>query len=330
MGTTTPRVHGTSLDLTGPLSIQVAVNPLVSVFSLVADSIGGRAQGTPAAIRSLIRSAVSRPDVLQPLFAPETSAVPDCLVPFGRPGHTVMADQLAELRAVSASELVGEIEETYDGRPPASWRPVLTQPSRWLAAYATALAEAWSASQRLWARARNLLAVETDRVGTAVVTDAVDVLLGSLSSRFKYAGGRLLLPDAYPVAAETAGRPLVLVPIVSGIGANTFNLDRSDLVWIGYPVPGIGNIWEREPAVLHGLDPLHVLIGPVRATVLRGLSAPMSMSDAAALAACSATTMTHHCQYLEKAGLIHRRRRQRTVMIHRSTRGDNLVDLFHH
>ncbi|WP_163506450.1 helix-turn-helix domain-containing protein [Fodinicola acaciae] len=318
----------TSVDLTGPLSVQVSINPLVSAFSLVADSIGGRSQGTPEAVRSTVRSAVSHPDVLRPLFARESSAVPDCLVPFGRPGNAAMADQLAELRAVSASNLVGEIDQTYDGRPPACWRPVLSQPHRWLDAYATALTEAWTATQRLWSRARSLLAAETDRIGAAVVTDAVDVLLSSLSSRFRYSDGRLLLPDAFPVATGTAGRPLVLVPVVSGIGANTFNLDRPDLVWIGYPVPGIGNLWEREPPAACGSDPLRILIGPVRATLLRGLSAPMSMSDAAALAACSATTMTHHCQYLERAGLIYRHRRQRTVMIHRSVRGDNLVDLF--
>ncbi|GAA1662661.1 hypothetical protein GCM10009765_10180 [Fodinicola feengrottensis] len=322
------RTTGTSLEVGGTTAVQLSINPLVSLFSTLADSIGGPTQGTPPAVRTAVRAAVSRPSLLQPLFASETVAVPDCLLPFGRPGRVALADQLAELRSLRPEVLVEEIETMFSGNPPLCWAPVLAHPARWLVGYADALEEIWTATEQLWSRAQNLLALEAERVGMAVVTASVDVLLGSLSSRYSYADGMLTLPDRYPMTATLGDRPLVLAPLFSGIGASAFNLDMAELVWVGYPVPGIGSIWERETPTTGADDPLSVLVGTVRATLLRGLSRPMSMSDAATLASCSATTMTHHCHYLERAGLIERRRRQRSIMIHRSPRGDGLVDIF--
>ncbi|WP_163506825.1 winged helix-turn-helix domain-containing protein [Fodinicola acaciae] len=324
----TRRVAGTSLRMSGDATVQLSVNPLVSLLSTVADSLGGPAQGTPQEVRAAVRRAVTRPDVLRPLFAPDTVSIPDCLVPLGRPGQVPIAEQFDLIRSVRPDLLVTELELTYLGHPPESWRPVLAQPGRWLSAYADALGEAWSATERIWARAKNLLSLETERVGAAVVTDAVDLLLGSLSSRFSYADGALTLPDRHPTVIDLGGRPLVLVPMVSGLRASVFNADLPDMVWVGYPVPAIGSVWERQPVIGQTDDPLNTVVGSVRAILLRALSAPMTMSDAAALASCSATTMTHHCQYLERAGLIHRRRWQRSVMIHRSARGDNLVEIF--
>lgn len=319
---------GTSLRVPANATVQLSVNPLVSLLSTVADSLGGPSQGAPPEVRAAVRLAVSRPEVLRPLFAPETVSIPDCLVPFGRPGHMSIAEQFDQLRSARPQTLVAEVELTYLGNPPTVWRPVLAQPDRWRSVYADALEEAWGAVAQIWTRAQNLLSLETERVGTAVVTNAVDLLLGSLSGRFAYAGGALTLPDRNPTATDLGNRPLVLVPMVSGLRASAFNADLPDLVWIGYPMPAIGSLWEREPAAGLGGDPLGAVIGSVRAVLLRALSAPMNMSDAAALASCSATTMTHHCHYLERAGLIHRRRRQRSVMIHRSPRGDTLVEIF--
>ncbi|QKW05123.1 helix-turn-helix transcriptional regulator [Streptomyces sp. NA04227] len=316
----------------GPLDrlrLSVAAHQGATLLSIVADALGGRAQGLPEHWRRLVRRTAppGADAVLAPLFDPAYSVIPDCLTPTALMPDGDVPGQCAHLAELAPDILLGELEAEFPDFVPPQWQPVVDRPGQWLRSYAQVLERVWEEFAPVWRRAAPLLGRETERVGVAAVTGNVDVLLGSVSPRFRYAQERLLLPDQQAAGFALDDRRLLLVPIVSGPGASMFALDRPDLVWIGYPVPGIGHLWEDGDRVPPGTDALQLLLGPRRAEVLRGCGQPLAMGDLATRIGCSPGTLTYHCAQLEQAGLLRRERRGQQVMLSRTDRGDALLDL---
>ncbi|MFI2467469.1 hypothetical protein ACH475_14075 [Streptomyces globisporus] len=76
-------------------------------------------------------------------------------------------------------------------------------------------------------------------MGVAVVSNALPSVLAGLGPKICFAGETLYVPDPHPETFERGPRRVVLVGIVSGYSASVFSFDRSDVVWFGYPVPGL-------------------------------------------------------------------------------------------
>ena len=74
-------------------------------------------------------------------------------------------------------------------------------------------------------------------------------------------------------------------------------------------------------------DSLSLLLGPIRAAILRALDCPNSMGGLAEHLDAGPSTATYHCIQLASAGLVVRQRLGREVRIQRTPRGDALVDL---
>jgi DNA-binding MarR family transcriptional regulator len=104
-----------------------------------------------------------------------------------------------------------------------------------------------------------------------------------------------------------------------------FNLDEPELVWFGYPMPGLETL--TAPMLPAGTDALTLLLGPIRATILRALARPVTMGTLATQLNSGPSTATYHCVQLASAGLVFRRRDGREVRVQRTPRGDALVDL---
>jgi DNA-binding transcriptional ArsR family regulator len=322
----------------GPLDrirISVAAHPGATLLSLVADALGGRDQGVPARWRRAVRSSApdTAPAVLRPLFAPEFSVIPDCLTPTATmPGGDTDA-QFQQLADLSPDRLLTELEGDFGPAVPRQWQGVVDRPRDWIHAYARLLHAVWEDFLPVWKKAEGLLQRETERVGSAVVRDCVDALLPGISPRFRASGTSLHLPDQQARTFELADRRLVLVPIVSGPGASMFAPDRPDLVWIGYPVPGVGLLWNggadpRSGALAEAADdPLTLIVGRLRAAVLRAAGTRLTMGEIAASVRSSPANMTYHCAQLQDAGLLHRERRGRSVVLSRTERGSALVEL---
>ncbi|CAM5625598.1 winged helix-turn-helix domain-containing protein [Streptomyces fumanus] len=313
------------------LRVSVAGHQGATVLSLIADAFGGRGHGVPARWRTLVARAApgSAGEVLRPLFDGGCSVVPDCVTPTASmPGGDV-ATQCEQLADLSPEVLLAELEAEFGGAVPARWRPVVDRPRQWLRAYSGVIQAVWEAFGPVWAAARPLLDREAERVGGAVVRNCADAVLGDLSRRFRLTGGTLHLPDPRQDTYELGGRRLVLVPIVSGPGTSVFALDRPDLVWIGYPLPGLGQLWGGPPAAgpARADDALSLVVGEVRARVLRAVRAPAPMSEVAARVGCTPANLTHHCRRLEHGGLVVRHRQGQYVRLARTERGDALVDL---
>ncbi|MER6838425.1 ArsR/SmtB family transcription factor [Streptomyces cellulosae] len=311
--------------------VSVAYHQGATVLSLIADVFGGRSHGVPSQWRRMVRDAVpaGTGQVLRPLFDPEYSVIPDCVTPTASMPRGDVLVQCQQLHDLSATDLLAELETEFSTVVPPQWRPVVDRPTQWIRVYAQVIQAVWQAFMPVWERARPLLERETERVGSAVVRGCTDTVLSGLSSRSRLTGDRLLLPDPQNDTYALDGRRIVLVPVVSGPRTCMFALDRTDLVWIGYPLPGVGRLWDADvgPRPDPARDALTLVVGDVRARVLRAVGTPATMGDVAARVGCSPANLTHHCVRLEQSGLIVRRREGQYVRLVRTPRGHALVDL---
>lgn len=315
----------------GPLEtvpVSVVAQPGVTLMSLVADALGGRSQGLHPTWRRALRSAVPEgaETVLRPLFTREYSMVPDCLTPTAPLWETDLSVQLDRLTEVSPHLLLRELETDFGGTVPRQWQSVVDRPKAFIHAYAAILGAVWEAFGPIWARAGSLLARETERVGVAVVSNALPLVMSGLGPKIRFAGQTLYVPDPHPETFERGARRVVLVPIVSGNGASVFSFDRSDAVWFGYPVPGLNTLWTAQEATAQR-DALKLVVGSLRAGILRELARPCTMGALASALNCTPATVTYHCGQLEAAGLLSRERRGQHVVARRTTSGAALVSL---
>lgn len=307
----------------------VADHPMATILSMLADAVGGLPQGVPPRWRSGIRAALPphAGQVMEPLFDANAGCFPDCLAAGSALRARTAEEQFQALAATPTALLAEQLEADFNGAVPALWRPVLRQPERWLSRYVGTLRTVWNQFEPVWRRAAPLIERETERIGVAAVRGAIDTLLGGIGPRCRYADGTLYVDDHLPVAFEQGDRPLVLVPLLSGRYASVFSFDMPDVVWFGYPLPGLERLWDGQPVRASTKDALALLLGTVRASILRSAPAGATMAAVAAAAGCSAATASYHCAKLEDGGLIVRRRQGNEVRIQRTARGDALLDL---
>lgn len=309
--------------LGGMAEVRVTVAPWqgATLMSLVAGVFGGRGQGVPQQWARLL--SVGSGEVVRPLFARGAPAVPDCLAPIG--GN--IDEQLERIGDTSSGTLLAEMEKESSGVLPEAWQPIYRRPDEFISGYHRLLVGVWSEFAPIWKRADLLLGRETERVGSAAVSGALDVVLAGIGPRCQFSGGALRLPDPRPREVDLSGRRLVLVPLVSGIQGCAFDLDGADQIWVGYPLPGLGRLWDEGTPPDSAADPLAMMLGAARAALLRSAERGVTMGETAILLRCAAGTATYHCGQLESAGLVRRERRGREVRLQRTNRGDALLEL---
>ena len=319
-------LHVGSLDRA---TVRVSLDPYLSVLALTTDALGGRRRGAPESWRRHIRSAVSpgHAQAVWPLVAPGHSVTPDCVSPIDPILETPVEEQVERLRDLSPDDLLADLDGVFGDGLPAHWRAVARQPRQWLRAYANATSQVWAAMRPVWQEARPLLDREVARVGAAAVRGRLDVVLSGIHPSGRFEDGVLKIRDPEPARFDLAGRPLVLVPMVSGGDALICSLDRPDAVWLGYPVPGAGRLFRGAPAPGRD-DSLELLLGPVRTQVLTALTRPITMGELAALTSLTPSAITYHCGRLSASGLVRRERQGREVRVTLTPRGERLIELF--
>jgi len=310
-------------------TVRVSLDPYLSVLALTTDALGGRRRGAPESWRRRIRSAVSPAyaQAVWPLVAPGHSVTPDCVSPLNPILETSVDEQIERLRDLSPDDLLADLDGVFGEAPPPHWRAVARLPRQWLRAYAGATSQVWAAMRPAWREARPLLDREVARVGAAAVRGRLDAVLGGIHPSGRFADGVLKIRDPEPARFELAGRPLVLVPMISGGDALICCLDRPDAVWLGYPVPGAEQLFHGTPAPAHD-NPLELLVGPVRAQLLSALTRPITMGELAVLTQLTPSAITYHCERLGAAGLVRRERNGREVRVTLTPRAQQLIGLF--
>jgi DNA-binding transcriptional ArsR family regulator len=249
-------------------------------------------------------------------------------VPLNPASESSAEDQVERLYDLSADEILADLEITFGGALPEHWRDVARRPGRWLQSYAAAAAQTWSAIRPIWQQAQSLLNREVERVGAAVVRGNLDVVLGSIHSRAGFSDGALKIWGLGPDRYDLAGRPLVLVPMLSGEHALICNFDLPDAVWLGYPVPGIGEFSRGSASPASRGDTLGLLLGPVRAQVLNVLTRPLTVGELATAIGLPPSAITYHSSRLAAVGLVERKRYGKEVRVSRTSRAEGLAELF--
>jgi DNA-binding transcriptional ArsR family regulator len=311
-------------------TIRVSLDPYLSVLALTTDALGGRRRGAPESLRRHIRSAVSPAyaQAVWPLVAPGHSVMPDCVSPLNPVLETSVDEQIERLRDLSPDDLLADLEGVFGSAPPPHWRAVARQPRQWLRAYAGATSQVWTAMRPAWRDARPLLDREVARVGAAAVRGRLDAVLGGIHPNGRFEDGILKIRDPEPARFELGDRPLVLVPMMSGSDALICSLDRPDAVWLGYPLPGAGRLFDGVSSGGERTNGLELLLGPVRAQLLGAVTRPITMGELAALTRLTPSAITYHCERLAAAGLVRRERNGREVRVTLTPRAEQLTELF--
>jgi len=324
-----------SLRLNDPANaqVEVALAPWASALAVLTSVVAGGDRAIVAPLRRRVSAGLSRSSVaaISPIVRPGYSVAPDCVAPLESVTGGSFAGGLEYLRAMDGDELIADLVRQFgDAEPPAHWRPVFRRPKAWLLAFAQAMDETWTQFQPCWRAMRPLTEREAARIEMASMSGALGVVLTSMHPGSELSGDTLRLPDPEPADFELGDRKLVLAPMISGRPAGYLgNFDLPDQIWIGYNLPG----HQRAVAGLghkidNQADPLAILLGTVRAALLRSLDSPATMGLLARAVSCTPSQLTYHCDRLVAAGLIERQRRGRAILVTRTDRANDLLDLF--
>jgi DNA-binding transcriptional ArsR family regulator len=267
---------------------------------------------------------------LPPLLSPSPKFIP-YLVSNPDPAlhDSSIEDELECLLDHDPSELQAELESTFGSRIPERWQPAAKEPRRWIEAFVWAAQDACRIFDPIWKEAQWLIEREIARIGVAVVRNSVDLVLNGLDPGIRYAQGHIQYGNTDEKAIALGSRRFVMVPTVSPKHCPVIGFDMPVDAYLAYPVPVdiSKRVRASERERYADSDALEVVLGPLRARLLRSACIPLTMGQLATQLDCSGRTITYHCDWLEEAGLVLRERRGQAVILHRTARGDELVDV---
>jgi len=314
---------GHRLDLGDPATAAVSVDfaPQASLIQMLLSAAAPTPSGpaTLAVRRSLSPAATF---AVSCLGDPRVRQVPDILMPL-RPGSGAsVGEQVDALRSTPGEVLAKECFDTWGARIPAVWRPGVDEPDRWLESFAQACVRAWATYLPRWREGYPLLRREARRIGLAAVTGQLGVLLDDLHPRIRFEGHELRFTAACDGSSKLGSRRLVLVPMLIPSRAVTIGLEDPSSVYVAYAISRRSPDGRADDA-----DTLSLLVGPVRAALLRAVRRPQTVSSLAGRLNCAPSTVTYHCDQLVAAGLVVRERRGPATWIYLTQRAVELQEL---
>jgi DNA-binding transcriptional ArsR family regulator len=237
-------------------------------------------------------------------------------------------EELATMLATPAAQVRAEVRHVYDARPlPAALEPFIARPRSALRELADLLRHYWQlALAEHWPRISALLAHDILYRAHQLAHGGTREVFAELDPSIKWEEHGLLRIEKKECADTTLqldDRGLLLLP-------SAFSWPKVVLVtqppWqptVIYPARGVGMLWEPERPVPP--DALARLLGSSRASILSALDRPRSTTDLARVLDISPGGVSQHLSVLHSAGLVSRRRDQRSVLYLRSHTGEGLV-----
>ena len=306
-----------------PLSIVISPQQsMLAVLREVARStspakLSSAAKDVGVALRPRSRTA------LRPFAADRCrSDIPDVCVPLAPITDTTVAQQAEQLHRLPDETLIDDLLEKFGADLPPPWAAVADNPRRWLTAWAAASIDAWSVAAHRWQAATQQLDREIRRVSIAAARGGTAALLNTLHPQLRYQHGALSFIGACAAAFPLGTRRLVLVPMITGRDGVIVSFDQPELAYIAYPLD-----MNRSPNGAGHEDLLTMVMGSPRAAILRVLNRPHTVGALAARVGSAITATIYHCNQLERAELLSRTRHGREVLVSRTPRGDELLDV---
>ena len=312
---------GHTLDLGDPTQVPVSVDfaPQASLVQLLVTAAAPVPAGrAPHAIRRSLGPSDSF--AVSSFSDARVRQLPDVVMPLAPGSRASVEDQVDALRSTPGDVLTKECLDMWGADVPAVWRPALEQPERWLESFANACARAWKTYRPWWRQSYPALRREARRIGLATVMGQTDVLLGQLHPRIRLEGRRLRFTGACDGGSSLGSRRLVLVPMVSSTSGIIASWEDPNCAYICYALARPSHATETG-------DSLALLLGPVRAAILRSTRYPQSVSALASRLKCAPSTITYHCDQLVAAGLVVRERRGPATLIGVTEKATELEEL---
>lgn len=307
---------------------RVLITPGPSLSALAAE-IAGANRGAP---REWVSAAGEQLDprdlaVLRPVGVPSGGFTPGRVAVTGGDGASSVDEELERIATLDVDILLDDIAFAYGPSPPPPWDVISRKPRQWLVRYARALGLIWRGMRQQWAASTELVEREIERVETATNRGALPELMGALHHRARVRNGVWELADTDSFSLRPPERGLVVTPMLAGPGAAraTYN-EEGILRAIVYPLPGADRVLRGD--VLPPAQALESLLGVQRAQMLRMLARPRSAGELAKAMLVVPSAATHHLRALEAAGLVVRERAGQKVIVHRTGRGDALLELY--
>ncbi|MFD0820009.1 hypothetical protein ACFQ0D_17245, partial [Micromonospora zhanjiangensis] len=208
------------------------------------------------------------------------SRSPDFLSPIPPVPTPTLAEELAVLRATSAETVAEFLPRYYPDGPPDWIRPFRDDPADAFGRLADGVEAYWAAAIAPWWPAmRAALDEEVLHRARALAADGPDALLADLHDRVRWERPVLTLVKPLEQRFAAVNQRLLLIPLIFSRGALTCSTDHPEVVAVSYQARGAALLAGQpasgghgpEPAAL-GPDPLTILVGRGRATVLRALT----------------------------------------------------------
>ncbi|WP_406206952.1 winged helix-turn-helix domain-containing protein [Kitasatospora sp. NBC_01560] len=275
-------------------------------------------------------------ELLESLIAP-VGFVPDFLTPRPVGPRPDFSTELGRLARTPAEVVRADVIAAYrsDGGvlPPVLAR-LVDDPAALTARVAEALEAYWTRclAPVWWPRARSVLEADIAHRGRMLSERGAEGLFAGLDDRLSWQAGVLRLDDPHPAvravgaSVDVAGRGLVLIPTLFGLGAQT-DITQVGPPLICYPARGRATMGEGLTGAHRGAPggPLAALIGAPRARLLALLETPASTTELAHRLGVTPGAVSRHLGALTAAGLLDRSRYGRSVLYRRSRLGDELA-----
>ncbi len=248
-----------------------------------------------------------------------TVVVPD--VDDGAQWVAACADELAD----SDDALLEQaLLEAFGDDLSDQWTAVLQNPRPWFRALAVALVRAGPVIDAVWRSGSPRLDAEQARIASVASAAAgVQAFVNSVSDQLAMTECDLQAPYQRDFSMEFTG-DVVITPQV-GPPAGHLVLDRHDNISVAYGVSPAPQLSARGGSSSTGH--ITALLGPARAALLLALNGPRTMGELASVTGYAPSTLSHHSQRLQAAGLITATRIGGHVILERTTAAEVLLDL---
>lgn len=252
--------------------------------------------------------------------------VPDLFTPIPPSANPSLKDELAVLRRTPRTLVEEQFGKHYPEGVPGYLTPFLHDPRVAFERLADALAAWWDRTMaQHWPAMRTALEEEMLLRARALAEEGPAALLADLRGRVRWEPPVLSLVKQVESTFDTAGRRLLLVPLIFAHDVLMCSTDHPDITLISYQA--------RGAAVLAGQsrprrdDGLAILLGTGRAAVLRALAEPATTAGLATTLGLAPSTVSEHLATLHAAGVVHRRRSGRRVLYGLEPAGAALLTL---
>lgn len=244
------------------------------------------------------------------LTAPPTTPLPE------------FAAELQLVRQVPAEQVLADVADVV-GVPEPILARLRADPAAAVDRVTDTLQLYWDrALAPYWPRIRALLEADVRWRSRRLAVGGARALFEDLHGTVTWHGGRLTAADRYHYAGALSGEGLLLVPSTMA-WPDVRKMVEPYQPTIAYPARGIATLWETgapaSPAALTAL------LGRTRARLLTALAEPGTTTELAAQLEVTAGAVSQHLGVLRTSGLVASVRVARTVLHHRTPRGDALA-----